>query len=167
MQLAQKLTVHSAAAAAAAAREAKLWQTGCTIMDLFTKQPAAEVATKTLASKISNGAAVITNDLTKEPTKGLMHVLKHVQESVPILLHTHTALEAAAAELQAVLEQLQDAQEGVMSVTSPATQQDLARLAGSMHALDKVAQRLQQQQPAAAEQVTAPSSSFTKLWRSS
>jgi hypothetical protein len=67
-----------------------------------------------------------------------------------------------------VLEQLQDAQEGVMSVTSPATQQDLATLASSMKALEKLAQQLlQQQPPVAAEQAAAPSSSFTKLWRSS
>jgi prefoldin subunit 5 len=68
------------------------------------------------------------------------------------------------------MEQLQDAQEGVMSVTSPATQQDLARLADSMQALEKLAQQLQQQQqqqqPPAAEQAAA-SSSFAKLWRSS
>jgi hypothetical protein len=68
-----------------------------------------------------------------------------------------------------VLEQLQDAQEGVMSVTSPATQQDLASLAASMHALEKLAHHQQQQRPAAAaEPTTAPTgSSFAKLWRSS
>ncbi|WIA20302.1 hypothetical protein OEZ86_013931 [Tetradesmus obliquus] len=139
-------------------------------MDLFSKQSPVEAATKTAASKLSNGAAIIINDLTKEPTRGLMHVLRHVQKSVPILLETHTALEAAAVELQAVLEQLQDAQEGVMSVTSPATQQDLASLASSMQALDNLAQQLQQQQqlqqPAAAGQA-APSSNFAKLWQSS
>jgi predicted component of type VI protein secretion system len=68
-----------------------------------------------------------------------------------------------------VLEQLQDAQEGVMSVTSPATQQDLAALANSMKALEELAQQQQQQQqqPVAAEQAAAPSSSFNKLWRTS
>jgi cell division protein FtsN len=72
--------------------------------------------------------------------------------------------------LQAVLEQLQDAQEGVMSVTSPGTQQDLASLADSMQALDKLAQQLQQQQqqqPASTAGQAAPSSSFAKLWRNS
>jgi hypothetical protein len=51
--------------------------------------------------------------------------------------------------LQAVLEELQDAQEGVLSITSPATQQDLAALAASLQA---AAQRMEQQQQVRLEQ---------------
>jgi hypothetical protein len=51
------------------------------------------------ASKFSNGAAIIVNDLTKEPTKGLMHVLVGAWPSA-MQVQQHSC--AAAATVVAV-----------------------------------------------------------------
>jgi hypothetical protein len=55
--------------------------------------------------------------------------------------------------LQSVLEELQDVQQGILSVTSPATQQDLAALAVS---INSSAHRLQQQQQQQQQQQREP-----------
>ncbi|KAF8055646.1 hypothetical protein HT031_006668 [Scenedesmus sp. PABB004] len=112
--------------------------------------PDPDAAVRVEASKLANGAALLVDDLTREPARGLLHVLTHVQRSVPGLLEAHQGLRGAAAQLQGALAELQDAQEGVASATGPATRQDLARLCTSMEALDRLAQRQQRRAATAA-----------------
>jgi hypothetical protein len=75
------------------------------------------------------------------------HRPRHVAKPSSTPKHAHTRPPPPTLRplffAQAVLSELQDAQEGVLSVTSPATQQDLAALSAS---LDSATNRLQQQQ---------------------
>lgn len=99
-------------------------------MELFSRSE--DLSVTHTASKLSNGIALTVTDLGKDPAKGLLRVVDHVQGSVPVLLHNHVEVRAAHAQVKATLEEAVDAREGVASVVGQITTQARQRLRSSL-----------------------------------